>query len=127
MAIRAATSSRRGTLKAPGLLSRLRPTDAKSALLTLAFDFVLIAATVALKYAIDRVFGANAGFVIYVPAVALAAWYRGLLGGVLATVLSALMDTLVFVPALSTVLLDVRDQQVRLVAYVAGGMAVSYL
>ena len=29
---------------------------------------------------------ANAGFTVYVPAVAIAAWYRGLLGGILATV-----------------------------------------
>ncbi|WP_457840920.1 DUF4118 domain-containing protein, partial [Staphylococcus aureus] len=71
--------------------------------------------------------GANAGFTIYVPAVAIAAWYRGLLGGVLATFLSALLDTLIFVPALSTVLFNARDQQVRLLAYAAGGMAVSYL
>jgi K+-sensing histidine kinase KdpD len=105
----------------------LRPTDARSAFLTLLFDSALIAAAVGLKYLIEQLFGANAGFTIYVPAVAIAAWYRGLLGGVLATVLSALLDTLVFVPGFSASVLDVRDQQVRLVGYVAGGMAVSYL
>ncbi len=61
------------------------------------------------------------------PAVAIAAWYRGLLGGVLATLLSALLDTLAFAPGTSTVLVDVRDQQIRLLAYAAGGMAVSFL
>jgi len=127
MAIGALSPSRRDTVKAPVLFPRLRPTDARSAFATLLFDLGLIAATVLVKYLVERAFGANAGFVIYVPAVAIAAWYRGLLGGVLATFLSGLIDTLVFVPALSAVPFDVRDHEARLVAYVVGGMAVSYL
>jgi K+-sensing histidine kinase KdpD len=114
-------------VKAPVVPSRLRTTDAKSALVTLGFDLGVVAATVLVKYIVEQITGANAGFTIYVPAVAIAAWYRGLLGGVLATLLSALFDPLVFTPALSTPLIDIRDQQVRLVAYVAGGLAVSFL
>ena len=71
--------------------------------------------------------GANAGFTIYIPAVAVAAWSRGLLAGVLATVLSALIDTLVFLPPVQVVLADIRDQQLRMVAYLAGGLVVSYV
>ena len=114
-------------MRAPERLSRLRPTDARSAVVTLLFDLGIVGFTVALKFVLLNVLDANAGFTIYVPAVAIAAWYRGLLGGILATVLSALFDTLVFVPGLSTVLFDIRDQQVRMLAYVAGGVAVSYL
>jgi two-component system sensor histidine kinase KdpD len=108
-------------------LARLRPNDAKTAFGTLLFDLGLVVVTVAFKYVLFTMLGADAGFAIYVPAVAIAAWYRGLLGGILATVLSALLDTLVFVPSLSTVLVNLRGQQVRLLAYFAGGVAVSYL
>jgi K+-sensing histidine kinase KdpD len=70
---------------------------------------------------------ANAGFVIYIPAVAVVAWYRGLLGGVLATLLGALADSLLFIPALFVVAANLDSLQVRLLAYLAGGTAVSYL
>ena len=83
--------------------------------------------TVAAKYSLLQLTGANAGFTIYVPAIAIAAWYRGLLGGVLATVLGALFDTIVFLPPLAVVLVDLRDQQLRLIAYLVGGGAVSYI
>ena len=84
--------------KPPSQLSRLRPTDVRAALLTLAFDVAVMLVTVAAKYSLLQLTGANAGFTIYVPAIAIAAWYRGLLGGVLATVLGALFDTIVFLP-----------------------------
>jgi K+-sensing histidine kinase KdpD len=99
----------------------------RSALRTLIVASALIGATVGVKYLIYLLTGANAGFTVYVPAVAVAAWYRGLLGGVLATVLSALFDTLIFLPPLAVLMVDLRDQQLRLVAYLAGGVAVSYL
>lgn len=99
----------------------------RPALHTLAFATLVMAAALALKLALLPVTGANTGFVIYVPAVAIAAWYRGFLGGVLATVLSALADTLVFIPPMLVLAMDVRDQQLRLIAYVAGGVAVSYV
>jgi K+-sensing histidine kinase KdpD len=121
------TTSRDNRVGAAVQLSRLRPNDAKSAFATLLFDLGIVVVTVALKYVLFTLFGADAGFTIYVPAVAIAAWYRGLLGGILATFLAALLDTLLFVPSLSTVLVDIRDHQVRLLAYLAGGAAVSYL
>ena len=88
-----AISSSRSRLRAPELLSRLRPTDARSAVVTLLFDVALVAITVVVKVVLLIAMGADAGFTIYVPAVAIAAWYRGLLGGILATFLSALFDT----------------------------------
>ena len=71
----------------------------------------------AIKLGIILVTGANAGFVLYIPAVALAAWYRGLLAGVLATLLGALADSLLFVPALHVLPGDIGDFQLRLLAY----------
>jgi K+-sensing histidine kinase KdpD len=113
--------------KSPSPLSRLRLTDARAAFVTLAFDAGLVLVTVAAKYSLLQLTDANAGFTIYVPAIAIAAWYRGLLGGVLATVLGALFDTIVFLPALAVVLVDLRDQQLRLIVYLVGGGAVSYI
>jgi K+-sensing histidine kinase KdpD len=109
------------------LLGRLRPNDAPAALATLLVVSGVIAITLVLKFLVFRVTGANAGFTMYIPAVAVAAWTRGLLAGVLATVLSALLDTLVFLPPTDVVLAIVRDQQVRLVAYLGGGLVVSYV
>ena len=111
--------------RSPSPLSRLRPTDARGALLTLAFDVALMLVTVAAKYSLLQLTGANAGFTIYVPAIAIAAWYRGLLGGILATLLGALFDTIVFLPPLAVVLVVQGEQQQRLIAYQVGGGAVS--
>jgi K+-sensing histidine kinase KdpD len=115
------------TFIARSLLRRLRPGDARSALRTLLLVTAVIAATAIAKIVLFQFTGANAGFTIYIPAVAVAAWSRGLLAGVLATVLSALIDTLLFLPPAMIVLTDLRDQQLRLVAYLAGGLVVSYV
>ena len=116
-----------GTSVAGFLIQRLRPNDTRAAVRTLLLSIVVIAITVAAKYLLFMLTGANAGFTIYIPAVAIAAWSRGLLAGVLATVLSALVDTVVFLPPLAVVLVDIRDHQLRLVAYLAGGLVVSYV
>jgi len=49
---------------------------------TVAVTLALIAISVAIKLFVSSVTGANAGFLFYVPAVAIAAWYRGFLGGI---------------------------------------------
>ncbi|HEY5520117.1 MAG TPA: ATP-binding protein [Candidatus Limnocylindrales bacterium] len=95
----------------------------KTLLIALAFSII----GVAVKLAIFDAFGSNAGFVIYIPAVAMAAWYRGFLAGILVTVLIALADTLLFLPPLFIIAVDVRSDQIRLIAFLAGGVAVSYL
>ena len=99
----------------------------RSALLTLVVAALVMGAAVALKALLLHVSSANAGFVIYIPAVAVVAWYRGLLGGVLATLLGAVADSLLFIPALFVAAASVDSVQVRLLAYLAGGAAVSYL
>jgi signal transduction histidine kinase len=99
----------------------------RSALITLGVGLLVVGAAVALKAAVLFVTGANAGFVIYVPAVALVAWYRGLLGGILATLLGALADSVIFIPALFVAQANLESLQVRLLAYLGGGTAVSYL
>jgi K+-sensing histidine kinase KdpD len=99
----------------------------RSALVTLGVAALVMGVAVAVKALLMVMSNANAGFVIYIPAVAVVAWYRGLLGGVLATLLGALADSVLFIPALFVAAADVESFQVRLLAYLAGGTAVSYL
>lgn len=99
---------------------------ARSALVTSGIAALAVAAALAAKYGLLVVTGENAGFTIYIPAVALAAWYRGMLGGSIATALAALADPVLFTPPLAGLAVDVREYAVRLAAYVTGGIAVSY-
>jgi len=99
----------------------------RSALVTLGVAALVMGAAVVIKALLLSVTNANAGFVIYIPAVAVVAWYRGMLGGVLATLLGALADSLLFIPALFVAAANLDSVQVRLLAYLAGGTAVSYL
>jgi K+-sensing histidine kinase KdpD len=103
------------------------PFAVRPALVTLAVAAGAIAIALALKVGVIQLTGANTGFVLYIPAVAVAAWYRGLLAGVLATLLGALADSLLFVPALLVLQANIGDFQLRLLAYIAGGVAVSFL
>jgi K+-sensing histidine kinase KdpD len=102
-------------------------TAVRQTLSTLLFAAAVVGVTIAIKYGIVVATGQNVGFVIYVPALALAAWYRGFWAGLLVTALGALADTLVFVPALAVLAVDLPNFQIRLAAYFAGGIAVSYL
>ena len=99
----------------------------RSALITLGVAALVMGVAVGIKALLIWVSNANAGFVIYIPAVAVVAWYRGLLGGVLATLLGALADSVLFIPALFVAAANLESVQVRLLAYLAGGTAVSYL
>jgi K+-sensing histidine kinase KdpD len=97
------------------------------ALRTLVVVTVVAAAGLAVKLLVSATIGENAGFVMYVPAVAVAAWYRGLHGGVLSTLVFVIADTLLFLPPLYILAVEDRADQARLVAFVIGGVAVSYL
>jgi len=108
------------------LAARLRPAVGPF-LITLVVAVAIMAAGVAVKALGNELLQANLGFVIYIPAIALAAWYRGFLGGVIATLFGALADSLVFTPPLVILTIDVGDHELRLLAYVLGGVAVSYL
>ena len=99
----------------------------RSVLVTLAVAAVVMLMAVATKALILSGTGANAGFVVFVPAIAVVAWYRGLLGGIAATLLGAVVDALVFAPALFVAAANLDSIQIRLLAYLAGGTAVSYL
>src|SRR4051794_6899456 len=86
---RARDATNANNFDARQLLTKLRPNDAPSALRTFVVVSAVVGVTVTAKFLVWRLTGANAGFTIYIPAVAVAAWTRGLLAGVLATLLSA--------------------------------------
>jgi K+-sensing histidine kinase KdpD len=105
----------------------LRPDDARQAVETLLLTVVVVAVSVGVKLGLLALTMSNVGFVIYVPAVAVAAWYRGFLGGVLATLLGALADVVVFAIPLNVAVVDLPAIELRLLAYLAGGIAVAFL
>jgi K+-sensing histidine kinase KdpD len=117
----------RRPIGASRLAARLRPTDLGPAFAALRTSGALTLATVVVKLLLMELAGANTGLVIYVPAVAVAAWYRGFLGGLLATLLSALIDIVIFSPPLYVVVIDVAPLELRLLAFLAGGVVVSYV
>lgn len=93
--------------------------------LTVATATMLLAMVV--KVALLNVTGANAGFLIYVPAVALAAWFRGFAAGLAATLIGVVAEEVLFDPPLFVLATIIPDELLRLVAYLAGGVAVSFL
>ncbi len=101
--------------------------DLMPAIKTILFAFALTVVAVALKLLIFKSLGTNAGFIFYIPAVAIAAWYRGLAAGLLVTGLCAVADANLFLQPLFILAVDVRNDQVRLVTFLLGGAAVSYL
>lgn len=104
---------------------RLAVLSALSATAVAALVFTAI--TVAVKVLIERTLDVNPGFIVYVPAIALAAWLRGLYSGLLVTVMGAIADILLFLPPVAVLALEIREDQVRLVAYLLGGASVSFL
>lgn len=108
---------------ARGLWDREFVPAAKTFLVAIAVTLV----TVAVKVAVFNAYGTNAGFAVYVVGVAVAAWYRGFLAGILAVALAALSDALLFLPPLFSFAVDIRDDRIRLIGFVIAGTAVSYL
>jgi K+-sensing histidine kinase KdpD len=84
-------------------------------------------AAIFIKLLVLQAYDVNAGFVVYVPAIALAAWLRGLLSGMLVTLLGGLTDAYLFMAPLGALAMDDPEDQVRLAFYLLGGTTVSIL
>lgn len=106
---------------------RLTLTSLGLAALTILTALLMAGLAIGVKLAIAQLLEVNAGFVIYVPAIAVAAWLRGLPAGLLTTLLTGLADALTFLPPLTILAMEIRDDQVRLAAYLFGGVTVSFL
>ena len=86
----------------------------------------LVAASTAVKLLLYLISMGNAGYVIYIPAVAIAAWYRGLGAGSLATVLVVGLDLLVF-EVVAPAAPELQDHQLRLLAFIGASILLTYL
>ena len=98
-----------------------------SAIATIAVGTAIAAVAASIKVGALQHTGQNAGFVIYVPAVAFAAWYRGLAAGLIATLMTALFEALIFFPPMLVLAANLQGEEIRLVAYLLGGLSVSAL
>src|SRR5688572_8376497 len=91
----AAVASRQtGAGIVPGVSTR--PVAYQAVLGSLALAGALVFAALAAKYVLFLLTSGNAGYIIYIPAVAVAAWYRGLWVGVVTLVAGAAADYLLF-------------------------------
>ena len=82
---------------------------------------------IAAKWPIEVALENDPGFVLMYPAVAVAAWLRGVLAGAVATLVAAALDTIVFLTPVGSVGVAAPTDQLRLAAFVIGGVAVSVL
>jgi K+-sensing histidine kinase KdpD len=99
----------------------------RALLLAVLVALLLGGAAIGVKLLVLQAYGVNAGFVAYVPAIAVAAWLRGLLSGMLVTLLGGLTDAYLFMMPLGLLAMDGTEDQVRLGFYLLGGTTVSIL
>ena len=116
-----------GHTSARSTAARISIAGIVAALVSLTVATATMAFAVAVKVALWDLTGANAGFLIYVPAVALAAWFRGFAAGLAATLIGVVAEEVLFDPPLFVLAAIIPDELLRLVAYLAGGVAVSFL
>ncbi len=116
------------TRQTPHVDSRTaRRTDvARQALSTLALAGGLVLASAAAKQLLFFLTTGNAGYVIYVPAVAIAAWQRGLGAGLLATLFGVAADYVAFDTA-RLIPTELPDQLLRLAAFTGASVLVAFL
>ena len=92
----------------------------------LALVVLLVAAAVAAKLLLFLGTGGNTGYLIYIPAVALAAWYRGLVAGSIGTVLAVVADLFIF-DYVTPTMPSLPDNGLRLLAFIGASILVTYL
>lgn len=86
---------------------------------------LLAVAGIAVKTALDEGFGQETGDIVLVAIVVLAAWFGGLVGGLVATAVALLLNNVVFLePFLGP---DARAVQVRDVVYLLAGVVTAVL
>ena len=95
--------------------------------ISVAIGLALAAVSILAKLLIFERLGVNAGFVVYIPAVAVAAWLRGMPAGLTATVATAAGDALALPPPPGTAPVDIYAGQVRLAGYILAGAVISFM
>ena len=103
--------------------------DARVGLIGLfAVALALVGAAVIGKLLLFLVSSGNVGYVIYIPAVAVAAWYRGLAASFMATGFAVVADFLIFEALVGgRALPDLPDHDLRLLAFIGASLLIAYL
>lgn len=99
----------------------------RALLLGILVALLLGGAAVAVKLVVLLAYGVDAGFVVYVPAIAVAAWLRGMVSGLLVTLLGGLADTYLFMEPVGMLAMIDAEDQVRQGFFLLGGATVSIL
>jgi PAS domain S-box-containing protein len=101
--------------------------DPRSTLMRYGFAVLITALALLVRIPFISVLGGGAPFILFFPAVTIAAWYGGLGPGLLATTLSALAaDFLYLEPINSLTLLNSADL-IRLLLFIFGGSLISWI
>lgn len=91
-----------------------------------AVALLLVAASLLLRFLLQPWLGDNAPYLLFFPAIMVAAWYGGLGPGVLATTTSALAAMYVFLPPAGLAIAGAADA-ISLAVFVAIGVGISWL
>lgn len=92
-----------------------------------AMALVLVALSVLLKSSLAVVLTTDAGYIVYVPAIALSAWLGGFRAGLLTTAVAALANIWFFVAPTQTLLLSSVSDLVRLLIFLLAGAIIGGL
>ena len=91
-----------------------------------AVALLLVAASLLLRFLLQRWLGDNVPYLLFFPAVMVAAWYGGLGPGVLATATSTLAAMYVFLPPAGLAIAGAADS-ISLALFAAIGLGISWL
>ncbi|MBA2275421.1 MAG: DUF4118 domain-containing protein [Chloroflexi bacterium] len=69
----------------------------------------------------------DAGYIVFVPAIALSAWLGGFRAGLLATVVAALLNIWFFIGPTQTLIVGTASDQLRLLVFLAAGAIIGGL
>ncbi len=87
----------------------------------------LVALSVLVKAVLMQLLATDAGYIVYVPAIALSAWLGGLRAGLLATAVAALLNVWSFVGPTQTFVVSTLADQLRLAVFLLAGSIISGL
>ncbi len=101
--------------------------DPRPALLRYGSAVLITALAVLIRIPLSLVLGSGVPFILFFPTVTLAAWYGGLGPGLLATGLSALAATILYIEPIYSFSITNLTDAVRLLLFVGGGSFISWI
>jgi PAS domain S-box-containing protein len=103
------------------------PRDPRPALLRYGAAFLLTGLAILIRIPLSSVLGAGVPFILFYPIVTLSAWYGGLGPGLLATALSTLAATFLYIEPFTSLALTGISDVVRLLLFIFSGAFISWI